>query len=289
MESPASRFEPGVSVGPHSAQLPESRPASEALYSLGYPGNDTTTPGPEPASNTRAAWFASTHWSVVLAAAQNDLRTSSLALEKLCETYWKPLFIFARRLGHNEHDAQDLTQAFFEQFLQKGYIRAADPRRGRFRSFLLTSFRHFLTKEWAKTRTAKRGAGVTFVSFEELTPGENAQLEQANKLTPEAAYDRQWALRVFDVALGKLRQEFAAADKQRQFAELKPFLSRLGTHADYQLVAEQCGMNPGAVAVAVRRLRVRYGELLRAEIANTVASPQDIEDELGLLTNALIG
>jgi RNA polymerase sigma-70 factor (ECF subfamily) len=224
---------------------------------------------------------------VVLAAAQGDLRSSVIALEKLCGTYWRPLYVFARRLGHTEHDAQDLTQAFFEQFLQKGYIRAADPRRGRFRSFLLTSFRHFLTKEWAKTRTAKRGAGLTFVSLDELTPGENAQLQQSSELDPEAAYDHQWALRVFDVALGRLRAEFAEAGKQEQFDQLKTFLSRLGTNADYRVVGDRCAMSEGAVAVAVRRMRVRYGELLRAEIANTVASPGDVEDELDLLTKAL--
>jgi RNA polymerase sigma-70 factor (ECF subfamily) len=226
---------------------------------------------------------------VVLAAAQGDLPASGVALERLCSTYWKPLFAFARRVGHHEQDAQDLAQAFFEQFLEKGYIRAADPRRGRFRSFLLTSFRHFLAKEWARTRTAKRGGGVTFVSFEELTPGETAQLGQGSNLTPEAAYDHQWALRVFDVALGRLRTEFTEAGKQQQFDHLKPFLSRLGTNADYKVVGDRCGLSEGAVAVAVRRLRVRYGELLRGEIANTVASPDDIEDELGALTNALTG
>lgn len=295
MESRAVRPEPGVSVGPSEAPPARSRHASDDLPPDGL-RTDTSTANPEGAAlnspqsvpASRGGWFASTHWSVVLAA-QGDLLSSSTALEKLCGTYWRPLYVFARRSAHNEHDAQDLTQAFFEQFLQKGYIRAADPRRGRFRSFLLTSFRHFLTKEWAKTRTAKRGAEFTFVSFEELTPAENGQLQHSCKLDPEAAYDHQWALRVFEVALGRLRTEFAQAGKQHQFDQLKTFLSRLGTNADYRVVADRCGMSEGAVAVAVRRLRVRYGELLRAEIANTVASPQDIEAELELLSKALTG
>jgi len=276
---------------PPSGQVKDIREpvVSTGNGATGVSFNSGSAVGEEaPESPSRGGWFASTHWSVVLTAAQGDLRASSIALEKLCGVYWKPLFVFARSLGPNEHDAQDLTQAFFEQFLQKGYIRAADPRRGRFRSFLLTSFRHFLTKEWAKTRTAKRGAGLSFVSFEELTPGENAQL-QSSKLDPEAAYDHHWALRVFEVALGRLRAEFAEAGKEPQFDQLKTFLSRLGTKADYGIVAERCGMSEGAVAVAVRRLRVRYGELLRAEIANTVARPEDVEDELELLTKVLTG
>lgn len=233
--------------------------------------------------------FASTHWSVVLAAAESDLPTAGPALEKLCRDYWKPLFVFARSFGHSAHDAEDLAQAFFAQFLEKGYIRAADPRRGRFRSFLLTSFRHFAVKEWAKTRAVKRGAGLAFVSFEDLTPRESAQLEGANSVAPELVYDRQWALRVFELALSRLRAEFKEAGKAEQFEQIKPFLSRLGTSADYTLAAAKCGMSEGAIAVAVRRLRVRYGELLRAEIAQTVASPADIEDELGLLKKVLNG
>lgn len=261
---------------------------------------DRTDPGPaqagprdgapaaaQPAAQAPGGWFASTHWSVVLAAAQGDPKTTAAALEKLCRAYWKPLFIYARRLGRSQHEAEDLTQGFFEQFLEKGYIRAVDPRRGRFRAFLLTSFRHFLANEWAKTRTAKRGGGVTFLSFEELTHGERAQMEPAAELAPEAVYDREWALRVFDLALSRLRDEFAEAGKAGQFEQLKPFLSRIGVGADYERAAERCAMSQGAVAVAVRRMRVRYGELLRAEIAHTVASPSDIEDELNLLRKAL--
>ena len=295
MESPALRTRPGDWGKTPPGQPPKPLGSCQTRDPATAASDETARPSldagpvdrPQSAPPAQTGWFASTHWSVVLAASQGDLRASGVALEKLCNTYWKPLFVFARRLGHSEHDAQDLTQAFFEQFLEKGYIRAADPRRGRFRSFLLTSFRHFLAKEWAKTRTAKRGAGLTFVSFEELTPGETAQLQQTTKLSPEAAYDHQWAMRVFDLALGRLHAEFAALGKHHQFDQLKAFLSRLGSNADYRVAAERCGLSEGAVAVAVRRLRVRYGELLRAEIANTVAKPEDIEDELQLLTDVL--
>jgi RNA polymerase sigma-70 factor (ECF subfamily) len=274
---------------PEAAPMASLRPTagggSERAPVEGTPRVSSAEDAPTP--GLPAGWFASTHWSVVLAAAQADDPDTRAALEKLCRAYWKPLFVFARRLGYSQRDAEDLTQGFFEQFLGKGYIRAADPRRGRFRAFLLTSFRHFVGNEWAKNRTAKRGARVTFVSFEELTPGESAQLEQGTDLVPEAAYDRQWALRVYDLALSRLRSEFAEAGKEQQFDLLKPFLSKLGSNADYAPIADRCGRSEGAVAVAVRRLRVRYGELLRAEVANTVASPEDIEDELRVLRTAL--
>ena len=275
-EVPSPQTQGVVSASGDSAEKGVTQPDSDL----------SATPAIRPATAAPPNWFASTHWSVVLAAAASHLPDSGAALEKLCRTYWKPLFAFARILGHAEHDAQDLTQGFFEHFLQKGYIRAADPRRGRFRSFLLTSFRHFVANEWTKAIAVKRGGGVTFVSLQELPSG--FAFEHSAGSLPEAAYDRQWALRVFDLALGRLRDEFAVAGKQDQFDQLKPFLSRLGTNADYTLVGERCGLSEGAVAVAVRRLRVRYGQLLRAEIANTVASPDDIEDELELLRQSLI-
>ena len=211
------------------------------------------------------------------------------ALEKLCRIYWKPLFVFARQLGHNEHDAQDLTQGFFEQFLEKGYIRAADPHRGRFRTFLLTSFRHFIRSEWVKSRAAKRGGATIFVPWEDLAPSEQLDFEPVEALPAASAFDQQWAFGVFDAALARLRAEFVAAGKVDQFDQLKPFLSQLGNNADYTRAGEQSGMTAGAMAVAVRRLRVRYGELLRAEIADTVADAEDIEDELQVLRKALTG
>ena len=227
------------------------------------------------------AQFVTTRWSTVLAAAGD----APAALERLCQTYWKPLFVVAQRLGHSEHDAKDLTQAFFAQFLEKRYIRAADPQRGRFRTFLFTSFRHFIRSEWVKARAAKRGGANAFLPWEALSSAEQVQFEPA--LPPEDMFDRQWAFSVFDRALALLRTEFTAAGKAEQFDHLKPFLSQLGNNADYVRVGEQSGMTPGAVAVAVRRLRVRYGELLRAEIADTVANPGDVEDELKVLKNAL--
>jgi DNA-directed RNA polymerase specialized sigma24 family protein len=243
----------------------------------------------EQTASLRADRFCSTRWSVVLSAGRGDAAAARAALEKLCGAYWRPLFVFARRLGHGEPDAQDLTQAFFEQFLEKGYIRAADPHRGRFRTFLLTSFRHFLRGEWVKSRAAKRGGGATFVSWEELSAAEQVQVEPLDDRAVEAAYTEQWALKLFDGALARLREEFAAAGKAQQFDSLKPFLSQLGSSADYSRVAERCGTSEGAVAVAVRRLRVRYGELLRAEIADTVVSAEDVEGELQLLKRALMG
>ena len=227
--------------------------------------------------------FTTTHWSVVLAAAGDE----PAALERLCRTYWRPLYVVAQRLGHCQPDAQDLTQAFFEQFLQKGYIRAADPQRGRFRTFLFTSFRHFLRGEWVKRRALKRGGAARFLPWDTLSADEQTRFEPAWNLPAEAVFDREWALSVFERALAQLRDECAAAGRARQFDQLKPFLSQLGTQTDYARVGEQARMTPGAVAVAVRRLRVRYGELLRAEIAHTVAGPEEIEEEIRALFAAL--
>lgn len=254
----------------------------------GQPGLSDSPPEPSLLATPErgGGHFPNTHWSVVLAAAGGQ---TPAALETLCRAYWKPLFVAARRLGHPEHDAQDLTQAFFEQFLEKGYIRAADPNRGRFRTFLFTSFKHFIRGEWVKTRAAKRGGGKSFVPWHSLSPAEEVHWEPPENLSVEAIFDHQWALSVFDAAMTQLREESVTAGKSEQFNHLKQFLSQLGTQADYARVAERCGITPGAVAVAVRRLRVRYGELLRAQVANTLANAEDIEDEIGVLKKSLIG
>ncbi|MBV9126332.1 MAG: sigma-70 family RNA polymerase sigma factor, partial [Planctomycetes bacterium] len=169
--------------------------------------------------------FATTRWSVVLAAGRCASPDSQVALTALCETYWYPLYAFVRRRGYRAEDAQDLTQEFFARLLEKGSLRAADRERGKFRSFLLSSFQHFLTQEWDRAHAQKRGGGRTLLSLD-LAVGENRyHLEPAHELTPERIYERRWALVLIDRALARLRDEFAAAGKQQLFDPLKGSLT----------------------------------------------------------------
>jgi RNA polymerase sigma factor (sigma-70 family) len=238
--------------------------------------------GPEAASALTPEWFHTTRWTTVLRAGRDASREDHAALERLCRDCWGPVYFFIRRLGHNEHDARDLTQGFFAHFLEHGYLRAADPRRGRFRSFLLASVKHFLAHDWERARRLKRGGAVTFVSWDEL--GEEADvLELAEPATPEESYDRRWALALLQRALTRLSNEFENGGKARQFAALKKFLSCEARAGDYDAVAAETGMTVRAVTVAVSRLRQRFAELAREEVANTVEHPDDVEDELRYL------
>jgi DNA-directed RNA polymerase specialized sigma24 family protein len=235
-----------------------------------------------------ASRFNSTHWSVVLSAGSEASPASREALEKLCRAYWRPLQAFARRLGHSEHDAQDLTQGFFAHFLEKGYIRVADPERGRFRTFLLSSFQHFIQAEWIKARAAKRGGGHPLLSLDELSVAEQESVPQpVNEAAANAVFDRQWASEVFSLAIARLKNEFALAGKAGDFQELKCFLSQPGHKEAYALAANHLDTQPETIAVAVHRLRRRYGELLRAEIENTVSHADEVEDELRYLMEVI--
>jgi RNA polymerase sigma-70 factor (ECF subfamily) len=232
--------------------------------------------------------FNSTHWSVVLNAGLETSPASRDALEKLCRTYWRPLHAFARRLGHGEHDAQDLTQGFFAHFLEKGYVRTANPERGRFRTFLLTSFQHFIQAEWIKARAAKRGGGQPVLSLDDLSPAEHESvLRKVEEAAANTVFDRQWAAEVFSLAMAKLKEEFTQAGNAAQFQELKRFLSQPGHKEAYTAAAQQLGTQPETVAVAVHRLRRRYGELLRNEIESTVSGPAEVEEELRYLVEVV--
>ena len=236
----------------------------------------------------RAERFASTHWSVVLVAGQGSGPEARQALEDLCRAYWKPLHAFARHHRRNEADAEDVTQAFFAYFLKRGYLGAADRQRGRFRTFLLTSFRHYLDSEWNRARAAKRGGQHTIVSWEELTATGQARCDPPAADDPERTYDREWAAHVIARAIRRLREEFAAAGKASQFEWLKQFLQQPASEAAYTEVARQMDQTPGAVAVAVHRLRHRYGELVRDEVLQTVHQPTDVDDELRHLREVLL-
>jgi RNA polymerase sigma-70 factor (ECF subfamily) len=237
-----------------------------------------------------AGWrFASTRWSIVAAAGQRDSPASREALATLCRVYWYPLYAYARRRLPRVEDAQDLTQAFFAQLLEKDYLQAAAPERGKFRAFLLTAFKHFLSKERDRANAQKRGGGRQPIPLD-LQAGERRyHLEPADHVTPEAVYERRWALTLLELTLDTLRQELVNAGKERLYECLKGTLTGEELGEPYALIAESLGMTEQAVKVAVHRLRKRYQELLRAEIAQTVTSPDEIDDELRSLFAAVRG
>jgi RNA polymerase sigma factor (sigma-70 family) len=224
--------------------------------------------------------FDTTHWSLVLAAGQQSSPESADALTHLCESYWHPLYAYARRSVEDVHEAQDLTQEFFAQLLEKNYLEAADPLRGRFRSFLLTAFNHFLSKEWKKARAQKRGGGLKPLRFDFDAEDSAYSLQPADDITPEQLYDRRWATTLLTHVLDRLRGELSDAGKSDQFERLKPFIIGQAATKTYASVAIELGMTESAAKMAVYRMRQRYQQLLRSEIAQTVAEPADVDDEI---------
>jgi RNA polymerase sigma factor (sigma-70 family) len=233
-------------------------------------------------------FFPTTHWSLVLMAGQQKAPQAEAALEQLCRIYWRPLYVYVRRRSYSEPDAEDLTQEFFAWLLKRNWLGAADPQRGRFRFFLQTTLNRFLANEWDKSQRLKRGGGriVPMPCHEE-----EACLvwEPADHRTPEQSYEWRWALTVLDQVLGRLGTEYATRDKAGLFAELKPTLLGESSAQPYAALALKLGMTEGSVKVVVYRLRQRYRQLLRDEIANTVAQPDQIDDEMLHLFNVLGG
>lgn len=231
--------------------------------------------------------FASTRWSLVAAAGRSSSPESAQALAALCETYWYPLYAYVRRGGHDAHEAQDLTQEFFARLLERRNLRAADRQRGKFRTFLLASLKNFLANQWRKEQAQKRGGGKTAVSFS-IEAGESRYaLEPAHELTAERIFERRWALTLLDQAITKLRDEFVASGKAELFEALKGSLGGESACDSYGEIANRLDMTEGAIKTAAHRLRRRCRELLRAEIAQTIAQDEDIDDELRELFSAV--
>src|SRR5438270_1161227 len=216
-------------------------------------------------------WFTTTLWSVVLSAGRADSPQASEALEKLCRAYWPPLYSYIRRQGHGREEGQDLTQAFFAKLLEKNFWGRADPQKGRFRSFLLTALRQFLLDQRDRVLTAKRGGGLTFISFDEQTE-EFFREGLSQNLSAEQQFDREWATTVLEQARSKLRQECIAERKSALLERVSLPGDQSEKSVPYALIAQELGMSSGAVKSAVSRLRHRYGELVREEIAHTVRS-----------------
>ncbi len=232
--------------------------------------------------------FHTTHWSVILAAREGPGALAHEALSELCRTYWYPLYAYVRRRGNNPTEAEDLTQAFFARLLEKDFIADLTPGIGRFRSFLLTALKHFLANEWDRVRAQKRGGGRPLLSLDAAEAESRYRIEAVEMTTPETLFEQRWAWTVLERVIAQLRQEFVRTEKAELFEHLKGFLSagQPQTKA-YAEAAARTGLKEGTVKVAVHRLRRRYGELLRAHIAQTVNDPNDVEDELRYLIRIL--
>jgi RNA polymerase sigma factor (sigma-70 family) len=253
--------------------------------------NDTHAPraprgGPPPGRRR----FATTRWGVVLAAGGHaPSAESARALAELCAEYWYPLYTYVRRRGHAPEDAQDLTQAFFARLLEKKSLAAADPLRGRFRTFLLTSLQNFLASEWRRASAAKRGGGLEILSIDFPSAEERYRLDPSRDLSPEAAYERRWALGVLDTVLAAVRAEHERAGRLELFEALKDRLAGSGEASAYAELSERLGQSEQALRQAASRMRRRFRDRLRAEIAETVTNEQDVDDELRHLLAALTG
>jgi RNA polymerase sigma factor (sigma-70 family) len=224
--------------------------------------------------------FASTHWSVVLAAGDSGALGASAALELLCQTYWYPLYVYVRRRGYSDSDAQDLTQEFFARLLDKKYLKLADPNRGKFRSFLLKSLQHFLVNEWEKARTQKRGSGQSLVPLDVHGAEARYAAEPIQELALDEVYEKRWAVTLIETVLARLGDGYSADGRAQIFESLKGCIWGDRATVSYDEVAERLGLSEGAVKVAVHRLRTRYRELLRAEVAHTVSNLNEVVEEL---------
>ncbi len=234
-----------------------------------------------------AGRFATTRWSLVLAAGAQTDEDSAGALSSLCELYWYPVYAFIRRQGNSATESADLAQEFFLRVLEKKYFHAADPARGRFRAFLCASVRHFLSNERDRARTLKRGGGRPPISLDVDTAEGRYQLEPHDDVTPETLFDRRWALILLDRALTRVRHDYAAAQKGELFDRLKGFLTGDTTGVPYSEVAAAMSMSEGAIKVAVHRLRAHFRDALVEQIAETVSDPADIPGEINYLMNAV--
>jgi RNA polymerase sigma-70 factor (ECF subfamily) len=240
-------------------------------------------------NRTGTGRFHTTHWSVVIAAARPASPKYRQALGKLCKTYWFPLYAYLRRHGYSSHQAEDYTQAFFARLLEKKGLRLADPRHGKFRSFLLASLKHFVSNELDRARAKKRGGGRKILSLTFENAESRYTLEPPDRLSPEKLFERSWALTVLEKAMTQMKAEATTAGKLKVFEHLKPYLTAKKASVPYRRTAARLKMTEAAVKVAVHRLRKRYRKLLRDEIAQTVATEDQIDEEIRDLFAALTG
>jgi RNA polymerase sigma factor (sigma-70 family) len=239
---------------------------------------DSSTPPPS-GTPPRPA-FVTTHWSLVLSAQDRESPRSAEALEKLCRAYWFPLYAYVRRVGHSAHDAEDLTQEFFARLLAKDYLRTVDREKGRFRTFLLVALKRFMANEWDRAHARKRGGFQPVVSIDQELAESRFAAEPTHNLQPDVLFDRQWAMTLLARTLTRLQEEYTATGRASLFEHLQSCVVKDETALPYAEIAARLNLTEAAVKVAVHRLRVRYREILRAEIADTLASPEEAEEEL---------
>jgi len=243
------------------------------------PHEVTSTAATDPSGQPGGVAFTTTHWSVVLEA-QGESPAAQEALEKLCRTYWRPIFAFLRRQGHSLEEAEDITQGFFAQLLERRKFSALRKEKGRLRSFLLGALKYFVADEQRRAMAIKRGSGLRPIPLEEFRAGERIDMEPSDPMTAEMIYERRWALTVLERVLSRLRDEYRAAGNAALFDSLKALLPDEPGAPSQAEIGARMGMTENAIRQAFYRFRQRYQSLLREEIANTVATPGDIEDEL---------
>jgi RNA polymerase sigma-70 factor (ECF subfamily) len=232
------------------------------------------------ASALYADGFKTTLWSIVLSAGNKSESVAQPALEELCRTYWFPLYAYVRRQGVSPEDAKDLTQAFFERFLQRGYFAHADPERGRFRAYLLTCMKRFLAEEWRRTNRQKRGAGVVFVQIETEDAEGRYTAAPPTELSPDRLYDRHWAEAILERTTARLMRDYEKTGRAAVCSQLQQFLWGGQREIAYGELGAKLGMSEGAVKVAVHRLRQRFRDLVREEVAGTVQTPEEVDGEI---------
>lgn len=237
----------------------------------------------QPSRVPAAGAFATTHWSVVVRAGDSRSPEADSAMERLCQTYWYPLYVFTRRKGYSHEDASDLTQGFFARFLEKDYLRSVDSGLGKFRTFLLTSMTHFLANEWDRSQTQRRGGRALILSLDETEAEQRYQLEPLDYATPERLFERRWAQTLMSVVLDRL----AGETDETRFEILKGFLLEDKGAVSYETASEQLGLSVSAVTSAIHRMRTRFRALMLEEVANTVHSAEEVEPELRHLMAAL--
>ena len=238
-----------------------------------------TSPGTSSSTRPQPA-FVATRWSVVLAAGGGDTTHARDAIAHICQTYWYPLYAYARRRGCSPHDAQDLTQEFFARLLEGNWVAQADQSRGRFRTFLLTAMKHFMTNEWNKAHAAKRGGCQPVLSLDEDSAEQRYRLEPVEQMTPEILFERGWALALLNDILLRLEQEYAREGKKGWMDALRPALTADRESINYRHIASQLDVTETAARVAVHRLRQRYRLLIQTEVAHTVTSPDQVAAEM---------
>lgn len=234
----------------------------------------------------RNAVFRTTQWSLVINAGSDDSIVAATALEQLCQRYWYPLYAWVRRSGYSHDDAADITQSFFARVVEKKPFTGVEPGIARFRSFLLTALKHFMINEWQSANRLKRGGGRQIISLDEKAD-DLYRTEPSHDASPDKLFEKRWALSVVETALAKLRAEFAASEKPALFDVLKPALSGEKLEKGYAEVAAEFGLSESAVKVAVHRMRKRFGEVLRAEVLETIRDPAEVDYEVRYLIQAL--